>query len=447
MGSGSLSSNVPEKIASRAFRNLRWTLFTPYRRLWVVAVVVNLTAFLAMSISPKSRGRLLTYSNTTSATSVNLALAVILRQEHVVNALFLTACKIPLCAPLRLRRFCAKIYTYGGLHSGCALSATFWFIASTVLIGRDSFMQPHGTPATGAVAIIITLLLLSMTCTAHPGFRAKYHDWFEGVHRFCGWTAVALFWTETMLLTHVETQRTQTRFSLNLRRSPSFWCLISITICIVLPWLRVRKLTVRPERLSDHAIRLHFEGQKAIFGQGFRLADSPLIENHAFAAIADPNGSKSFSVIVSNAGDWTKRMIDNPPKWLWTRGVLQYGAIRVATLFQPVVVVATGSGIAPCLSLFTGAPQTRCHVLWSAPRPLETFGQPVLDMVLKKDADATIIDTRKLGRPDLVREAYQIYSAVGAEAVIVISNAAVTRKVVYGLESRGVPAFAPVFDS
>jgi hypothetical protein len=31
--------------------------------------------------------------------------------------------------------------------------------------------------------------------------------------------------------------------------------------------------------------------------------------------------------------------------------------------------------------------------------------------------------------------------------VFVLSNERVTRKVVYGLESRGVPAFGPIWDS
>jgi len=34
-----------------------------------------------------------------------------------------------------------------------------------------------------------------------------------------------------------------------------------------------------------------------------------------------------------------------------------------------------------------------------------------------------------------------------AEAVAVISNQAVTEKVVYGLKSRGIPAYGAIFDS
>jgi hypothetical protein len=72
--------------------------------------------------------------------------------------------------------------------------------------------------------------------------------------------------------------------------------------------------------------------------------------------------------------------------------------------------------------------------------------------VKKVDEKAVIIDTRKekkegRGRPDLTRIAWELYKKDEAEAVFVISNPKVTGKVVYGLESRGVPAFRPIWDS
>ena len=70
-----------------------------------------------------------------------------------------------------------------------------------------------------------------------------------------------------------------------------------------------------------------------------------------------------------------------------------------------------------------------------------------MNQVLLGDHRAVIIDTKISGRPDLVQEAYKLYKASDAEAIFVISNPKVTRKVVYSLESRGIPVFAPIFDS
>lgn len=125
--------------------------------------------------------------------------------------------------------------------------------------------------------------------------------------------------------------------------------------------------------------------------------------------------------------------------------------IRVlANPFQ-IVVVTTGSGIGPVLAVIQDVEACGCavRVLWSAPTPVDTFGKGVLEAVEAVDANAVIIDTRMPGRrrPDMVQIAYDLYKKSNAEAVFCISNPKLTRKIVYGLEGRGVPAFGPVWDS
>ena len=56
-------------------------------------------------------------------------------------------------------------------------------------------------------------------------------------------------------------------------------------------------------------------------------------------------------------------------------------------------------------------------------------------------------DTKIRGRPDMVKLSYQLYRDFEAEAVCVISNQKLTRKVVYGMMSRGIPAFGAIWDS
>jgi len=81
-----------------------------------------------------------------------------------------------------------------------------------------------------------------------------------------------------------------------------------------------------------------------------------------------------FSVVVSNAGDWTKRHIQNPPKKLWIRGYPLHGLLYTSKLFKKIVLVATGSGIGPCLSLIYSN-QVNCRILWSTPNPETVFGK------------------------------------------------------------------------
>ncbi|TKA62810.1 hypothetical protein B0A49_11040 [Cryomyces minteri] len=193
----------------------------------------------------------------------------------------------------------------------------------------------------------------------------------------------------------------------------------------------MRSRKVRPEYLSEHAIRLHFDYARVGIGYALRLSDAPLKETHSFATIANPERQNGFSVVISNAGDWTKRIIQKPPDRLWVRGTPTIGVLRVALLFECVVIVATGSGIGPCLSLFNSKPDHPVRILWSTPNPEATYGKGIIDAVLRADPNAVIVDTRKTGRVDMVSLTYSLYEEANAEAVVIISNPSVTRKVVY----------------
>ena len=66
-----------------------------------------------------------------------------------------------------------------------------------------------------------------------------------------------------------------------------------------------------------------------------------------------------------------------------------------------------------------------------------------METVKRADPEAVIVNTTASGRPNLIKLTYELYISSGAEAVFIISNPRVTRRVVYALESRGVPIFAP----
>lgn len=70
-----------------------------------------------------------------------------------------------------------------------------------------------------------------------------------------------------------------------------------------------------------------------------------------------------------------------------------------------------------------------------------------MDTIRQSIPDAIIHDTKALGRPDLVRMGYNLAKDFDAEAVIVIANEKITKKIVYGLETRGVRAYGAIWDS
>ncbi|KAI4596081.1 hypothetical protein KJ359_006375 [Pestalotiopsis sp. 9143b] len=487
---------IPDKKGSRAYRWLRWNFGSVYRRIFAVAFFANLAVLVGLAAAHRTVDEsYLTYDACATAVSSNLLVSLIVRNEHFVNTIFFLFGHLPKRAPLGVRRVIAKVYSYGGLHSGCNVSATVWYILYLILL-TQSYLQTRMSAlqiVVLAFSYTIICLLVAILVCAHPHMRGRFHNSFENTHRFFGWSIILLFWTVVLLLAKVSAVEQDVSMGAAAIRIPSFWNLIFISLFVVYPWLNLRLREVETEVLSSHAAEFKFKHANVQYGQAVRLSDAPLRETHAFAVIpnvassAPPSGpssqnssstdlekqtppapptagDKGFSILMSNAGDWTKRMIQDPPKKIWIRGLPQFGVIRVAGLFSPVTIVATGSGIGPCLSLFVQTPDHPVRIIWSARSPETTYGQKVIDVVRRADPHALILDTKTYGRPDLVTLAYRKWAGqedhgtegcegddkkprAKSEAVVIISNQKVTEKVVYGLEARGVPAYGAIFDS
>lgn len=512
------STKPPAKKGPRLYRFLRWNYGSVYRRILCLAVLGNILAIILVLLHNFWTGSSLSFTTASTAAASNILAAIIVRNEHFVNTLFVTFGSWPRKLPLSIRRIFAKVYSYGGIHSGCSIAATLWYIVFLRLMTND--FATTGMSALRDCIYFVSYTVIVLLCLiiifALPRVRICIHDWFEGMHRFRGWTAVLLFWAQTFLLTADAASSKKMSYAMVLVATPTFWILVVITLLIVYSWTRLRLRDVEAEVLSDHCVKLNFKYANVQYGQAVRLSDVPLKETHAFAVIPNPvvpvttldqkhaphshqraasistdittaaeksttlsttkstttpspfpANQKGFSVLVSDAGDWTQKIIRNPPPRVYVRGVPQYGVLRIAGLFSPVIIVATGSGIGPCLSLFVQKPDHPVRVIWSAPCPSKTYGQGVVDLIYRTDPGAVIIDTKTTGRVDLVGLVWRVWEGsrmegwredvlgdrgVGrgngkCEAVVVISNQKVTRKLVYGLESRGVPAYGAIFDS
>jgi hypothetical protein len=473
------TSPLPSKKGPRFYRYLRWNFGSVYRRIFCLVYLGNIVALavlIARHVISTGQSKL-TYQQASIAVTANILAAMLVRNEHIVNAMFWVFGTWTKSLPLRIRTLAAKVYSYGGIHSGGAVAATFWYIAFLVLLTMD--FQSAGSLSVIRsyiyfVSYFILFLLVSMLVSAHPHLRRIMHNWFEGIHRFMGWLVVLLFWAQIMLLAAESTQASEISFGKALLVSPSFWMLVIITLLVIYPWTRLRLRDVEAEVLSQHCVKLNFKFRNVHYGQAIRLTDAPLKETHGFGVIPFPTApqqspavshcpgctchthpnpasekaptkdnnepetiasirthclttpatpspqtnQRGFSVLVSNAGDWTSQLIRQPPKKIYTRGTPQFGVLRCAGLFTPCVVVATGSGIAPCLSLFVQARNHPVRIVWATRDPLKTYGRDVLKAVYRADPDA-----------------------------VVISNQRVTKKVVYGLEARGMPAYGAIFDS
>ncbi|KAF2441574.1 hypothetical protein P171DRAFT_365444 [Karstenula rhodostoma CBS 690.94] len=438
---------LPAKRQPRIVRLFRHTLLNVYRRLFSTVFLANAVVLIVFTVKSSDIHHVNIW-NLATAASANVFVGTAIRQDYVQNVLYFLAWLTPQSAPLRVRRVVAKLYENGGVHSGCGVAGTLWFLALTFILSVQFAEDIFTSQTVLIVTCILQALLLLIVVLAYPTFRTKYHNVFEVSHRFAGWTVIILFWVELGLLAHTVAQENHVTAAHVLVRQPSFWLLILITIHAILPWLFLRRWEFRAEGLTKHAVRLHFERNVGPC-TGIAISKSPLLEWHPFATLPSLDATqKGGSIIVSRAGDWTKSAVEQPRSYYWVKGVPKPGVLGLSLIFKRVVIVTTGSGIGPCLSIIASpSRRTTCRILWTGPRPEQTFGSEIVQYVRRADPEAMIIDSKKEGRPDMVNLSYRLYVEAAAEAVFVISNPALTRKIVYSLESRGVPAFGPIWDS
>ncbi|MEV0966837.1 hypothetical protein AB0J25_30430 [Streptomyces sp. NPDC049910] len=415
----------PAPLARRVWKHPR---LMHYNRLAVLVVAINLVLLAALeardAVDAHALGRL---------ALADFALAVVIRQQYVINLLFRIAVAAPLHWPLRIRWALGKVYHFGGLHLGGALAGTVLFLAQTAALTAE-----RAPAVVLAVSYLLVALLTVVVVMAMPPVRARHHDLFERTHRFGGWAALSLFWAQLLLSLRAEGRSPVA--------DPGVWVLAVVTFSVVLPWLRLRRVPIRIERPSPHVAIAHFDhGETPFAGSSTAVSRSPLTEWHSFANVPAP-GRRGFRLTVSRAGDWTGAFIDDLPSHVWVKGITTAGVAHIETLFHRVVYVATGSGIGPCLPHLLAA-DVPSRLVWATRSPRTTYGDALVDEILAVQPDAVVWDTSENGKPDMVRLAYAAYRDFGAEAVICISNKRLTWQVVHGLERLGIPAYGAIWDS
>jgi hypothetical protein len=432
----------------RAIRR-RNKIFGVYNRLALLILLGNLAGLIVFLLKHGKRCYMY-LSDPITASACNILVAILIRQEYIVNCGYRLCRKTPHTLPLAVRSRIAKYYEHGGVHSGAAAGGTVWLVVFLVLYTVGFARGTEKSIPVLVTSYFLALLLLAIVMFALPKFRFLNHDLFELTHRFAGWTSVALFWVDIILVIYDRTENGGS-FGLLAIRTPSFWILVVITIHILLPWLRLRKMQFTPTVLSKHAMRLDFySAYPPIAGIG--LSVSPLFEWHPFATFPHASGSADeHSIIVSHSGDWTRRQIETPRTEYWVKGMPKIGLLSQAFMFRSVLVVTTGSGIGPCLSFLLTSSSCRKNtaacLIWSTPAPVTNYGTELYHAVLRADPNAIIIDTKVKRRPDLLALSYSVWKKTGVEAVFVISNRKLTRSIVEGLEEMDVPAYGPIWDS
>jgi hypothetical protein len=253
-------------------------------------------------------------------TLVNLAAAVLIRHQTVLNMLYGLAGRGSLEWPTWIRWGISKVHHIGGIHAGAAIAGTGWLGAFSAVAIVTRFRYPGVvTPTTFVISVALSTLLVVVTVCASSPVRMRAHNVFEQTHRWGGWTALLLFWVLTI---HRVVNSGGAGGALGeLASDWHVWVLAVLTLSVVWPWVRLRRVPITVERPSSHVAIVHLDyGVTPAYSSGVGISRRPLQEWHAFATISTP-GRSGYRLVISRAGDWTGRFIDDPPTHVWVRGV------------------------------------------------------------------------------------------------------------------------------
>lgn len=366
---------------------------------------------------------------------IQLLVGVIVRNEPFIAILHRLVALIPCCRYLVNR----MLHCIGGVHISSAIS-TCIFLSISLLF------ESHGI-IVRMTSVIILLMILSISLMAIPIIRRRNHNIFERFHRYVGWSSILV------LIVHV--------ICINLDKYPKFKIeaifneAVVITFIVIfiifLPWAFVRKVRVIYSQPSKDVIIITFPCALHPYGSTTRISRNAR-EWHAFAiALADPMNDQ-HSTVIAKAGDWTKKLIEDyqagklPPR-LWVRNIKGLGFMYSIHAYRRVLIVCTGSGIAPALPYINNPlSTTHTYLLWIGKDHEHTYGEKIWNLLQKTSPNFTLHDTGINGRPNeiLVQE---YYWKTQVEAVFIVSNEEFTNRIVNALWRQGIPCFGALFDS
>ncbi|KIP09347.1 hypothetical protein PHLGIDRAFT_67777 [Phlebiopsis gigantea 11061_1 CR5-6] len=416
--------------------------YNPYRMNFSLAFALNM---IAIVVSCTHRWG---YAENHAAALAlgNLTASVACRNEFFLR--YFLADTSMQWAPLWWRIFLTGFIQHiGGIHSGCAAAGIAWFF---FLVIRT--FQHHVAKHTPAVVLawgIITLVVINVVMfAAMPWIRAHHHNFFERHHRFAGWLAVVFVWIFVCINDSYNTENGKFHSNGNhLAKTQEFWYALFITVLIAVPWFTVRKVPVEITTPSPRVAVIKFQKgiQQGLLG---RISRSATVEYHGFGIISEGIESNTHYIIAGVQGDWTRGLVNDPPKFLYTREMKFAGLPYLAHFFRRGIAICTGSGIGAVLS--TTVQLDNWFLIWIGSDMEKSFGPVLFDMINRTMPKERYIlfDTKKEGRrPDTMKMLKEIYTSFKAEVVLITSNPAGNAELMQGCKENGMHSFGPLWDS
>ncbi|CAE6528025.1 unnamed protein product [Rhizoctonia solani] len=390
---------------------IRFNLFfNTYRKFYTFVVTLNGIGLILAGI-----GRFEYATNHSGALVLgNLLCAVMMRNELFTRFLYLIATALfakwpPLCIRLGITSILQHV---GGIHSGCATSGLAWLLYKVIELCRHASVNQKSVIAMGIVtSIAVTISVIS----AFPWIRNQHHNIFERHHRFIGWLGLLATWIFVILGNGFDSQTGEwTATGYHMISTQEFWFALGMTVFIVLPWTFTRRVPVHVEIPSPKVAVLRFDRgmQQGLLG---RISRSSILEYHAFGIISEGTNSPYHYMVCGVQGDFTRGLVEDPPKYLWTRELKFAGVSNTSSLYRRGIRVCTGTGIGAALS--TCIQNDQWFLIWIGSDQEKTFGKTISGLIEQHIPPERRIlwDSKKVGRPNSVKLIEEVYRSFDAE--------------------------------
>ncbi|KAI0303414.1 hypothetical protein B0F90DRAFT_1626504 [Multifurca ochricompacta] len=421
-----------------------WTLwFNTYRKLFTFVFTINM-----VGIGLAASGHFPYAVHWTGAMALgNLNFAILMRNELFGRFLYLFVNTFfAKWTFLWWRLGCTSVLQHlGGIHSGCALSGVSWLILKVVNNFRHHSVNHDSILIVGTITNIVVII---SALSAFPWVRNTHHNIFERHHRFVGWLGLILTWVFTILGDSYNPEtRTWNLSGQHILRQQDFWFAMGMTTFIIIPWLCVREVPVDIELPSPKVAIVRFKRgmQQGLLG---RISRTSIMEYHAFGIISEGTHAKYHYMICGvQGGDFTRSLVNDPPRTLWTRELKFAGVSNTSTLYKRGVRICTGTGIGAALSTCLQSPHW--YLIWIGSDQEKTFGPTISGLIHRHiGPERLLLWDSKLrgGRPDTMKILKEAYYSWEAEVVFITSNYIGNSEIMQGCKEAGIPAFGTLWD-
>lgn len=306
------------------------------------------------------------------------------------------------------------------------------------------------------IALLLIFIIVFIIISAFSIFRRRHHNTFENIHRYFGYLSIIL------LIIYYLQNNLQMNFNFyEILLKPHSILLICIVLMLISPWIGLKKVYPKLSHVSEHVIAITIP-EEATFGTYSKIT----LANgyyHPFAdSMIDFSDIKNRTLYMTPAGNRTSEIIKkaNENKFLLNKCTIkknrQKGFMYHHALYNHILIIVTGGGIAPIIPCLVLNKKTKIDVLWIGRSQEKEFSSDLLTNLLNKIKDHEIgihiLDTNEKefknfkneNYMSLVLEAYYHYKP---EVVFVMSNQKFTIDIISGLKENKIKAYGATFDS